>query len=90
MIYDLSSGQRILSEELVGLRYGEILMDSLGVASDFDIHTYQDLTELKALHQNPNRTEEETAQMRELARRLSQRSHLLALQIWQELEFGEG
>lgn len=89
VIYDLSSDQRILSKDLVGLRYGEILTDSLGVASDFDIHTYQDLNELKALHQNPHRTQEETARMRDLARHLSQRSHVLAIQIWQELEFGE-
>ncbi len=85
VIYDLGENKRYLSKDLMGLNYGNLMMSHLGLASDFDLQTTAELAELKALHRNPSRTEEQTARMRALAQKLAEKSHLLALHIWEEL-----
>lgn len=85
VIYDLSDHKRYLSKDLMGLNYGHLMMSHFGLTTDFDLQTTAELAELKALHRDPQRTEAQTARMRALAQKLAEKSHLLALHIWEEL-----
>ena len=88
VVYDLSTHTRVLSDELRGKRYGALMTGHFGISSDFDLKTTRELVDLRDLHAKPDRTPEEDARMRDLARRLTARSHALALEIWSELELG--
>lgn len=89
VVYDLSTHTRVISDDLQGLRYGTLMTEHFGISSDFDLQTTAELAELQRLRRVDARTPEQDTRLRELARRLSERSHALALKVWTELEFGE-
>lgn len=89
VVYDLSTHSREISDDLRGLRYGTLVTSHFGLESDFDAASTEELRELSALHRKSPRTPEEEARLRELAARLSARSHPLVMKVWNELECGD-
>ncbi len=86
VIYDLETQRSVLSDNIRGKRYGTLMTSHFGISSDFDLDSTTELVELKHLHEIENPSPEEEARLRELAGKLSSRSHALALEVWTELE----
>ena len=85
-IYDLRTQEGILSNELRGIRYGNLYTSWFGIETDFDLHTtklYRRFHELAA--DKPQPGSEAHTELGELARTLSERSHTLALDVWRAL-----
>lgn len=86
-VYDLRLREAVPSAVLRGLRYGELFTDWFGIETDFDLDTTAQLERLRTLAATkPARGTPELAELESLARHLADQSHLLALQIWRELE----
>ena len=81
VVYDLSTHTRVLSDDLRGVRYGALMTSHFGIAADFDLASLEELRELERLHTKQDRSDTEEARLRELADRLSRRSHSLALLV---------
>jgi hypothetical protein len=81
VIYDLSTHTRVLSDDLRGVRYGALMTSHFGIAADFDLASLAELRELERLHAKQDRSDTEESRLRELADRLSRRSHSLAMLV---------
>lgn len=71
----------IESEELRGIRYGDLMTGHFDIATDFDLESTHALGRLFRLWKQSDRTQAETNEMYDLAGRLANRSHALALEI---------
>jgi predicted ATP-binding protein involved in virulence len=89
VVYDVRQKRQIESSELAGIRYGTLMTSHLGISSDYDLQTANELAELKELQSISAKTQEETEKLESLARRLSGRSHSLALEVLLELQQSE-
>lgn len=86
-VFDLRTHEAAPSDELRGQRYGDLFTDWFGIETDFDLETTAELEQLRELAAaNPTRGSAEHQTLETLARRLADRSHLLAVQVWRELE----
>ncbi|MCA9698065.1 MAG: ATP-binding protein [Myxococcales bacterium] len=86
-VFDLRTHESISSSELRGRRYGTILTEWFGIATDFDLQTTAELERLATLAKaRPAPDTPEFAELTALADRLAERSHLLALQVHKQLQ----
>lgn len=87
-VFDLRSRRALSSAELQGIRYGTILTEHFGVATDFDLATTRKLGRLKAIvDRSPRPGTPEYEEMRALYLELGDRPHLLIAQVQKMLEF---
>jgi hypothetical protein len=87
-IFDLRSRAAFSSADLQGIRYGTILTQHFGIATDFDLATTRKLGRLKALADaDPRPGTPELEELRRLVAELSDRPHLLIAQLGKKLEF---
>ena len=86
-VFDLRTREAVPSAELRGQRYGDLFTGWFGIETDYDLETTRELGRLRSLFkQRPAPGSPERTQLEELSARLASRSHLLALQVWRELE----
>ena len=83
-VYDLELRRPKRGEELQGYRYGNILKSHFGLRTDFDAATTAKLDRLYALNQIEERSDEQDAERRSLAKELGEHHHLLALEVLKE------
>ncbi|MCB9543929.1 MAG: AAA family ATPase [Myxococcales bacterium] len=87
LVVDLRDGRQVPSEDLRGVRYGDLMTAHFGIATDYDLDSTRKMARLHALWHQGSRTADEESEMRSLVRELSDRSHALALDI--EMRLGE-
>lgn len=87
LVVDLRDGRQVPSEDLRGVRYGDLMTAHFGIATDYDLDSTRKMARLHALWHRATRTPDEETEMRSLVRELSDRSHALALDI--EMRLGE-
>jgi predicted ATP-binding protein involved in virulence len=90
VVYDLGTRERVLSDELRGIRYGTLMTEHFGIESDMDVDSTEKLERAQELLQKQPRTEEEERELTGLAGELSGRSSSLALELWEAKEQLEG
>jgi len=73
--------QPVPSEDLRGLRYGDLMVGHFGIDTDFDLQSTRELERLFEVWKLASRSAEETHEMYRLAKQLANRSHALALEI---------
>ncbi len=86
LVWDLESMEGVLSDDLRGTPYGELMKIHFGIESDIDLRSTKQLHRLKVLQLNPQRSEEEQTEYEQLALQLKKSSHALALEVWTQLE----
>lgn len=84
IVLDLPSKNIVNSIELQGIKYGNIMVHHFGIEEDYDIDTTRKLIRLKELDSLPNRSEDENVEFNQLMQQLSEKSHVLALEIWNQ------
>lgn len=87
LVVDLRDGRQVPSEDLRGVRYGDLMTAHFGIATDYDLDSTRKMARLHALWHQGSRTADEETEMRSLVHELSDRSHALALDI--EMRLGE-
>lgn len=88
IVYDLGSRSAVPSEDMRGVRYGTLIREHFGLRHDMDLESARKLERLTALAKQDARSPEEEAELRALAGFLSERSHTLALEVWDRLGRG--
>jgi predicted ATPase len=86
VVWDLRSMQGVLSDELRGTPYGDLMKIHFGIETDIDLESTEQLKRLRELRDNPGRSPTEQAEFERLASRLRKTSGALALEIWTQLE----
>lgn len=89
IVFDLGSQRSVLSDDLRGVRYGDLMTSHFDIESDYDLDSTAKVRELDALIGKSSRTPDEEERVRELARFLAERSHVLGLQVWTRLQYRE-
>lgn len=87
LVFDLTTQSAENSGDLQGIRYGTLMTAHFGIESDFDLDSTARLARLRELH-GLDRSEQEELEYRELAQKLANRSHTLALEVWTQLQAG--
>lgn len=85
IVYDLAKKSSVSSADLQGVRYGTLMMQHFGIASDMDLDSTAKLGALRALARKPMRTADEQRELGELADLLNARSKTLTLEVWKAL-----
>jgi predicted ATP-binding protein involved in virulence len=86
LVWDLKSMEGVLSDELRGTPYGELMKIHFGIESDIDLRSTKQLHRLKSLQLNSQRSPAEQIEYEQLANQLQKSSHPLALEVWTQLE----
>ncbi len=86
LVWDLRSMQGVLSDELRGTPYGDLMKIQFGIESDIDLESTKQLKRLKELRDNGFRSDSEQAEFEHLASKLRKTSQVLALEVWAQLE----
>ena len=88
-IFGLRSRSVSASADYQGIRYGTILTQHVGLATDFDLATAHKLGRLHVLYElDPPRGTPEHEELRRLLAELGDRPHLLVAQARKKLDFG--
>lgn len=82
VVYDLKKQIQIPSDEYRGIPYGMLMTGHFGISSDIDLDSTQKLVRLRELAQKSQRSEHEDNEFNQLAQILSDRSSILANEVW--------
>jgi len=82
LVYDLGSRSEVTSEQLQGIRFGTLMTQHFGLKSEFDGETTALLIELRRLCALAALTVEQVARKEWLSAELSDRSPMLAVEVW--------
>ncbi len=82
VVYDLKKRAQTLSDHFRGVRYGKLMTEHFGIASEIDLDSTEKLVRLRELASGSTRTAEEQHEFDSLAEELSARSRTLAVEVW--------
>jgi predicted ATP-binding protein involved in virulence len=86
VVCDLGTREQALSDHYRGVPYGMLMKDHFGISSDIDLDSTRKLLRLRELAAAPARSVEEERELQALAAELSQRSPVLATEVWMMME----
>ncbi|MCG8417358.1 MAG: AAA family ATPase [Proteobacteria bacterium] len=86
VVVDLTRPDRpISSAELRGTPYGQLMTSHFGIETDIDLASTEQLRRLQVLRDKKTLDEAERSELEGLARSLQKTSHILALEVWNQL-----
>ena len=86
VVCDLGTREQALSDHYRGIPYGILMKEHFGISSDIDLDSTRKLLRLRELRALPARSAEEERALRALAAELTQRSPVLATEVWMVME----
>jgi len=86
VVCDLGTREQTLSDHYRGIPYGMLMKEHFQISSDIDLDSTRKLLRLRAIAARSARSVEEARELRDLAAELSQRSPVLATEVWMVME----
>ena len=86
VVCDLGTREQALSDHYRGIPYGMLMKEHFGIASDIDLDSTRKLLRLRELAGAGARSADDESELRALAAELTQRSPVLATEVWMVME----
>ena len=86
VVCDLDTREQALSDHYRGIPYGILMKEHFGISSDIDLDSTRKLLRLRELRALPARSAKDERDLRALAAELTQRSPVLATEVWMVME----
>jgi hypothetical protein len=86
IVCDLGTREQVLSDHYRGIPYGVLMKEHFGISSEIDLDSTRKLLRLRELAALPGRAAGDEHELRALAAELTQRSPVLATEVWMVTE----
>jgi hypothetical protein len=86
IVCDLGTSEQVLSDHYRGIPYGVLMKEHFGISSEVDLDSTRKLLRLRELAARPARSVGDERELRALAAELTQRSPVLATEVWMVTE----